>query len=174
MYFVIQVMVSKEKDMMDQICKNIDSSLVLNLFVPTRERMKKINKKWVKYEERCFPGYIFIETNKPKEVAKELRKINGFTKLVGFGDIGKISYIPLSNKEEVMINKLLGKDEDNTKIKLSRVTISEGKKVKVIDGPLIGFEGTVIKYNLHKRTAMVDIDFDGKIISVQLGIDVVE
>ena len=71
MYFVIQVMSKTENALMNQIKNNFDSSLVSDVFIPIKERMKKINGKWVKTEEKIFPGYIFIETSKPKEVAKQ-------------------------------------------------------------------------------------------------------
>lgn len=174
MYFVIQVMSKTENALMNQIKNNFDSSLVSDVFIPIKERMKKINGKWVKTEEKFFPGYIFVETSKPKEVAKQLRKIEGFTRLVGFGDVGKINYVPLSKKDEEMINSLLARKNKESIVKLSKIYIDEGKKVKIMDGPLLGFEGTLIKYNLHKRTALVDVDFNGKVISVQLGIDIVK
>ena len=79
--------------------------------------------------------------------------------------------MPLSEDEEKMINRLIGK---NNVIDLSRITIEEGKVVKIIDGPLMGFEGTIIKYNLHKRVAMVEIDFAGNKSKIQLGIDIIE
>ena len=38
----------------------------------------------------------------------------------------------------------------------------------------MGFEGKIIKYNLHKRVAMVEIDFAGNKSKIQLGIDIIE
>ena len=38
----------------------------------------------------------------------------------------------------------------------------------------MGFEGTIIKYNLHKRVAIIEIDFAGNKSKIQLGIEIIE
>lgn len=174
MYFVIQVKSTSENEMMNSIKRIVDEIYISDIFIPTRVRMKKAKGSWQKYQERWFPGYIFVETNKPKELARELRKVDGFTKLVGFGNIGNITYTPLSKKDENLINRLMNRENKESVISLSKIEIDEGKKIRVIDGPLLGFEGTVIKYNFHKRTALVDMDFNGNVVSVQLGIEIIE
>lgn len=171
MYFVIQVISRTENEMMKNIKDYVSASLIKDIFVPLRKRMKKVDSKWVEYEERCFPGYIFVETDYPKELNAELRKIEKFSLLVGFGKGSARYFMPLSDEEEVFINRLIGK---NNVIDLSKVTIEEGKVVKIIDGPLMGFEGTIIKYNLHKRVAIIEIDFAGNKSKIQLGIDIIE
>ena len=171
MYFVIQVVSRTENEMMKTIKDYVPKPFIKDIFVPLRKRMKKIDSKWIEYEERCFPGYIFVETDYPKELNGELRKIEKFSMLVGFGKGASRYFMPLSEDEEKMINRLIGK---NNVIDLSRITIEEGKVVKIIDGPLMGFEGTIIKYNLHKRVAMVEIDFAGNKSKIQLGIDIIE
>ena len=42
MYFVIQVMSKTENALMNQIKNNFDSSLISDVFIPIKERMKKI------------------------------------------------------------------------------------------------------------------------------------
>lgn len=172
MYFVIQVMSTNEQKMMDHFKKDMDTLYYSDMFIPLRVRMKKKQNKWIEVEERVFPGYIFVETSTPKEFARELRKIDGFKRLVGFGSTGGIHYTPLSKKNEEMIRKLIG--NGNHRIELSSIQIEEGKKIKVVDGPLLGFEGIVTRYNLHKRVALVDIDLNGMVVSVQLGIEVLK
>lgn len=171
MYFVIQVVSRTENEMMKTIKDYVPSSLIKDIFVPLRKRMKKVDSKWIEYDERCFPGYIFVETDLPKELSVELKKIEKFSMLVGFGKGASRYFMPLSEEEEVMINRLIGK---NNVIDLSRITIEEGKVIKIIDGPLMGFEGTLIKYNLHKRVAIIEIDFAGNKSKIQLGIDIIE
>ena len=171
MYFVIQVTSRTEEEMIKKIKLCIDSSLIEDIFCCKRERCKKVNGKWIEYKETCFPGYIFVSTSKPSLLARELRNVEGFSRLVGFGKLGSFSFMPLSEDEEKMINHLIGK---NNVIELSTIEFEEGNKVKIIDGPLIGLEGQIVKFNFHKRVAYVNINFGNTTTLLQLGIDMIE
>ncbi len=171
MYFVINTMSKLEEEMMNRIKRSIDNDLVSDIFIVKRKRLRKKDGKWKEYEEKMFPGYIFVETEKPKKLASEIRRVDGFKRLVGMGDITNMNYIPLSIDEENMINNLIGKEKKT--IDISKISIDEGKSVKIISGPLVGYEGKVLKYDLHKRVALVSIPFAGRVITIHLGIDVV-
>lgn len=62
----------------------------------------------------------------------------------------------------------------NNVIELLTIKFEEGNKVKIIDGPLVGLEGQIVKYNFHKRVAYVNISFGNVTTLLQLGIDVIE
>lgn len=175
MYFVIQVTSRNEYKMKEKIEKIVSSSFYDDIFIPTRIRQKKIQGKWIDYEDRLFPGYLFVETEKPNELADELKKIIGFTKILGYKDKEGIHYTPLSDSESDLIDKLLNRKNKtrNSLLPLSEVIIEEGRQVKVISGPLFGFEGKVVKYDLHKRIAILSIDFAGSTAKVNVGIDLI-
>ena len=84
----------------------------------------------------------------------------------------------LSSQMSKYKGKMLRKNKSNESVRFEMIPETaepeEGKVVKIIDGPLMGFEGTIIKYNLHKRVAMVEIDFAGNKSKIQLGIDIIE
>lgn len=171
MYFVINTMSKKEDEMLNRIKKSINENIYSEMFIVKRKRLRKKEGSWLEYEEKIFPGYIFVETDKPKEFASILRRIEGFKRLVGTGDIGYMTYLPLVEDEEKMINDLIGKESKT--IDLSYIKIDEGRNFKIISGPLCGYEGKVIKYDLHKKTALISIPFASRETSVQVGIDII-
>ncbi len=171
MYFVINTMSRLEEEMMSKIKRSLDNKIISDIFIVKRKRLRKKDGNWKEYEEKLFPGYIFVETEDPKKIASEIRNIDGFKKLVGMGEIGHMNYIPLTLDEENMINDLIGKEKKT--IGISTISIEEGKSVKIISGPLVGYEGKVLKYDLHKRVALVSIPFAGRETTIQLGIDVI-
>jgi transcriptional antiterminator NusG len=156
--------------MMKKIKLGVDSSLFNDVFVPLRERVRKEEGKWNKYEEICFPGYIFLDTDKPKEFNSSLRYIEGFARVVSFGNTEKRNIVPLSEDEERIIYSLIGV---NKKIELTTINVDVNKKIKVISGPLQGFEGKVLKYDLHKHTASVELDLNGIKNKLTVGLDVI-
>ena len=172
MYFVINTISQKEQEILDKIKRGINNDIYKDIFIVKRKRLRKKEGKWLEYEERMFPGYIFVETDKPKEFAGLIRKIDGFKRLVATGNVGYMTYVPLTNDEEKMINDLIGK-EDKT-INLSYISIDEGKNVQIISGPLCGYEGKIIKYDLHKRVAYISIPFASRETVVQVGIDIIK
>lgn len=177
MYYVIHTISGEENKLLDRIGVHINKKTFTDIFVPIRKREKKVEGKWTLVEERWFPGYIFVETNTPKDFVAELNKLEGFKRLVGYRNVReeKISYIPLSPWEEMYLNKLLRRDAVNKSktVDLSKVIIEPGKQVKVIDGPLYGLDATMVKYDLHKRVAVISFEMFGQQVETQIGIDIV-
>ena len=62
----------------------------------------------------------------------------------------------------------------NNVIELSTIEFEEGNKVKIIDGPLVGLEGQIVKYNFHKRVVYDNLKFGSATTLLQLGIDMIE
>lgn len=75
------------------------------------------------------------------------------TKLLsGETETGKKKFIPLSNEEKTLISAFIG-DEDHV-MKMSEGII-EGDQIRVLKGPLQGYEALVAKVDRHKRLARV-------------------
>ena len=173
MYFVIHTTSGKEDELIENIKKNYDASIFKDVFSVKRELKKKFNGKRNDITERLFPGYIFVETDSPKDMHILLNSIEGYSKVVGFKDNEIIHYIPLSEIEEDFIKGLAGKDVDHT-ISVSEIEVLEGKKIRVISGPLLGQEGIVKKVNLHKRVAEVEIIFLNQPVMIEFGIEIIK
>ncbi|MCQ2799757.1 MAG: hypothetical protein MJ228_03205 [Bacilli bacterium] len=177
MYYVIHTMTGEENKLLDRIGVYVNKNTFTDIFVPVRKREKKINGEWTLYEERWFPGYVFVETTTPREFVAELSKLEGYKRLVGYRNerLEKISYIPLSPWEEKYLDKLLRRDSVNKSktVDITKIAIEEGKQIKVIDGPLFGLDATIVKYDLHKRVAVISFEMFGQKVETQVGIDIV-
>ena len=64
------------------------------------------------------------------------------------------------------------RDEEH-RTSISRIEIEEGNTVRVVDGPLRGYLGNVVKVNLHKREAVVRVEFMGRDLELKMGVDMV-
>ena len=71
---------------------------------------------------------------------------------------GKKKFIPLSNEEKTLISAFVG-DEDHV-MKMSEGII-EGDQIRVLKGPLQGYEALVAKVDRHKRLAYIDLNILG-------------
>ena len=77
----------------------------------------------------------------------------------------------LDEKEESMVKELGNKDH---KTLLSRIKVGEQRTIRIIDGPLKNYEGNIVKVNLHRREAVVQVDFMGRAVELYMGIEMVE
>ena len=130
--------------------------------------MKKFRGRWHKVEEILFPGYVFAVTGKPEELYENLRRIWKMTKVLGREER---YFVPLNEEEENMVRKM-GNREHRTEI--SRVEVLEGKRFRVVEGPLKNYMEYVVKVNLHKREVGVQVEFMERTLDLYMGIEMVE
>lgn len=168
MWYVIQTLSGEEEKTADVIRKMVPSNFVQECFVPKRERMKKFRGNWNKVEEVLFQGYAFVVSERPGDLYEELRRVPKLTKVLGRETD---SFFSLSEKEERLVQKMGDKKH---KTSLSKVTVGEGKKIQVIDGPLKEYTGNIVKMNLHKREVTVKVGFMGREMELKMGIEMVD
>lgn len=167
MWYVIQTLGGEEERTADMIRKCIPSYYMEECFVPKRERMKKFHGRWNKVEEVLFHGYVFVISQQPEELYCQLRQIPKLTKFLGRE---KDYYIPLSEEEKRLVHEI-GDEEHKTSI--SKVEVVEGKQIQVIDGPLKGYVGNIVKANLHKREVKICVEFMNRTMELFMGIEMV-
>ena len=83
----------------------------------------------------------------------------------------KKKFTPLSNEEKTLISAFVG-DEDHV-MKMSEGII-EGDQIRVLKGPLQGYEALVAKVDRHKRLAYIDLNILGRIKTVKVGLEIVQ
>lgn len=171
MYYVIQVESQKEEKTISDIRNSVSNELIIDIFTP--KYTTNIKRKGIFYQtiKNCFPGYIFVKTNKPLELVKSLSFLPSFTKMLGKSRYFDV-FTPLNEYEERMIEILYNQENEHT-IKLSEVTFKEGSKIVVLSGPLLGQESFIKKLDLHKRIAIIPIDICGRSVDVKLGFDII-
>ena len=135
--------------------------LVLQIVVPTEDRVEvKDGQRTVK-TRKIFPGYVLVKMIVTNESWYLVRNTQGVT---GFVEQGS-EPIPLSDEE---IRRL---GIEKTVIELN---IEVGDGIKVITGPFKGFTGTVEEVNVDKQTVRTKIDMFGRSTPVELEFDQID
>ena len=101
-----------------------------------------------------------------EQLAENLRKVTGMTRLLGTGD----EIIPLSQEEVELLLKL-GKEEQLVAMSTG---IIENDQVRILTGPLQGMEGYIRKINRHKRKAWVSIEMFGRSVDMEVGLEIIK
>lgn len=166
MWYVVQVFTGTEEKTRLQCQNSISSDVIEDCFIPYYEEKKHIRGEWVIQKKILFPGYLFFITTEIEKLYRELQYIQGLTKLLKTGE----DVVSLTEEEVNFLISFGGKEQI--------VPLSEGiivnSKVKVLSGPLVGREGYIRKIDRHKRKALLEIAMFGRMLKVQMGLEIVE
>lgn len=165
MWYVIQVYTGKEEETADQ-CRARVAVGAEEVFVPLVERMTKVRGEWEVVRTRLFPGYVFIETDRPGDLYMRLKEVRAMTRLLKTGE----EITPLYREEEEYLRSL--EDEEHV-VRYSEGYL-EGERLVVTSGALKGQEGKIRKILRHKRLVVLEVPLLGREVEVTLGLGVVE
>ena len=174
MYYVIQVKTGKEQKAIEDIIKNNHShDSHFDVFAPYRKEKRKYKGEEKEVIQRCFPGYIFVETDDVKQLFIDLYWTPGFTKLLG-READTNNFVPLNADESRMIDILYSRNT-NRITEISNIEVKEGQIVRVLDGPLslLGLEAKIKKVDLHKRKVVVEYMLCHRLVTSEIGINII-
>ncbi len=172
MWYVVQVVGGREHSAARKIEQQANETTFNSCFVPLYEARKRCSGAWKTCKKVLFPGYVFVDTKTPDAFRIELNKVSARTKLLsgGSGDEER-KFIPLSNDEKTLISTFIG--NESHVLKMSEGII-EGDEIRVLKGPLQGYETLVKKIDRHKRIALIDLEILGRIKTVKVGLEIVQ
>ncbi len=173
MWYVMQVVSGQENRTVFLVEKMISHKILENCFVPVRRLRKKFHGTWREVTEKLFPGYVFMISEQPRLLYEELKQIPALTRLLGRCEE---YFTPLTEKDVRMLEKLWNGTggSGNLEVKISKIAVDEGNQIRILSGPLADLEGQIRKVNLHKRIAVVEVEFMGNQSLVHLGVEMVE
>ena len=173
MWYVMQVASNRESSTVTLLEELMPSYVMEQCFVPVRKMMKKFKGRWQEVTEKLFPGYVFLISGQPELLYEELKDIPALTKMLGSCE-QKVT--PLSEGDIQLLKKLQNwmDDEIVSEVDISQIHVAEGNQIQIISGPLSNMEGQIKKINLHKRIAVVEVEFMGNKSLLHLGIEMVE
>lgn len=166
MWYAVWVCTGQEEKVRKLCCEKLtDSKAFEGCFLPRYEIEKKEKGKWIKREEILFPGYLFFVAENAEKLSEELRRFPEFTRILGDED----GPIPLYQHEVDFLQRFA---DDNQVFGMS-VGDLIGGKLEITSGPLKDYQGRVIQVNRHKRQAILEMEFFGRIINMKVGLEIV-
>ncbi|MBR5229762.1 MAG: transcription termination/antitermination protein NusG [Firmicutes bacterium] len=130
-------------------------NLILDVVVPTEDRVEIKNGQRKVKTRKMFPGYVIVKMIVTNESWYLVRNTQGVTGFVGHGS----DPIPLSTEEV----RRMGIE----KIYID-LDVEIGDTVKVINGPFESFMGVVEEVNMEKQTLKAKISMFGRDTPVEL------
>jgi transcription termination/antitermination protein NusG len=143
----------------------------LTPFIPMHEMLFKTTGIVKKEVKPLFPSYVFIESKVSEKKFMEkisvlLRSSSDILRLLRYSE----SEIAMRESEKQMLLSLCN---ENYYIEASSGVI-EGDKVKIIHGPLKGWESMVRKIDRHKKLAWIDLEFIGEVRLICVSLEIIQ
>ena len=135
--------------------------LILEVNIPMETVTEITDTQTKTVERKVFPGYVLVKMVMTDESWLLVRNVRGVTGFVGSAN----KAIPLTD-EEVFA---MGVEKREVK-----VGFDVGSTVKVTDGPLDGFLGTVDEIDIEKERVRVIVSMFGRETPVDLEFDQIE
>ena len=115
-----------------------------------------------------FPGYIFLEAEADEIQARQwaFRRTDGFFRFLKSNQ----DITPLADKDLELVLHFIKKAGPIAGI--SRVFFNEKSRIVVIEGPLMGLEGRIIKVDKRKKRAKVKLNLYDDSFAIDLAFEV--
>src|SRR3990170_2344549 len=132
---------------------------ILDILVPTQEKIEIKEGKKNTVREKIFPGYILIKMVMDDATWLAVRTTPGITSFVGMSN----KPTPLPESEVSSIQKFMTMEAPKFK-----TTFSEGEAVKIVDGPFAEFLGSISEIDEAKGKLKVLVSIFGRETPVEL------
>jgi transcriptional antiterminator NusG len=142
--------------------------ITVPIHFPQRSLDIRRRKSIIHTRSGIFPGYIFIEIENEDEIHKyhwDFRRTEGFYRFMRSNQ----DIRPLADRDLELVlhfirrvGPLAGK---------SFVTFDENSRIVVIEGPMAGLEGKIIKVDKRKGRAKIKLDIYGDSFSIDFAFE---
>ncbi|MDR0495389.1 MAG: antiterminator LoaP [Treponema sp.] len=115
-----------------------------------------------------FPGYIFVESEREDILARqwEFRRTDGFYRFLKSNQ----NISPLADRDLELVLHFIKKGPIAG---VSRVFFNEDDRIVVVDGPLIGLEGRIIKVDKRKKRAKIKLNLYNDSFAIDLAFELI-
>jgi transcriptional antiterminator NusG len=169
-YYAVQVKTRSEEKYI-RLYKAVHPQTPVNIYFPKRQMDIRRKGALVRGTPAIFPGYIFLEIDNEDDILKyhwDFRRIDGFFRFLKSNQ----NIAPLENRDlELVLHfiKRVGPVAGK-----SRVYFNENSRIVVIDGPLMGLEGRIIKVDKRKGRAKIKLDLYDDSFSIDLAFEAID
>ena len=167
-YYAIQVWTGKEEDFSLRISE--DSRMDATAFIPKKAVMIRKAGKMRREERPLFPGYVFLATDTSDLAVIQrwiIRTTTHFVRALASTKEPR----PVKEKDRRLLAHFMsfGKVAD-----ISKVCFDADDRIVVVEGPLKGLEGLIVKVDKRKRRAKIRLDMCENSFLVDMGFEILD
>lgn len=153
MWYVMRTVPGSEEEAVRLMERVLDHKLWKQCRILKKERLFRIRGQYVVNQQAMFPGYILIETNRPKGLLEELEKARAFPKILGDG---VKELVPLEADDLDFLQSVCGENL-NKVMGLSNIEVDAEGQICGVQGILEPYAEQIQMQRLRKRFVVVKV-----------------
>ena len=168
-YYAIQVKTRGEEKYI-RLLNSLHPEVGLPMYFPQRRINIRRGGMMKPLTSAVFPGYIFIEAENVDIIAHQwaFRRTDGFYRFLRSNQ----NISPLMERDLELALHFIKRAGPVAGV--SRVYFNENSRIVVMDGPLVGLEGRIIKVDKRKKRAKVKLNLYDDAFAIDLAFEVME
>ncbi len=164
LYFAIQVK-TREESKFITLTKNMYPRLTIDIVCPRRSLTIRRGGKTKQVEAPLYPGYVFLRSIAlDPDLYWAIKKVPGFFRFLK----SNTNIQPLEGKDLELLLHFLHYGEV---IHKSQAIFDENKRVVILEGPLKGLEGRIVKVDRRKGRVKIKLELQDELFMVDLGVE---
>ena len=154
---------SKVKEKLEMRAQSMNmEDLICRVIIPEQKVIEEKDGVQKEKIKKIFPGYILVEMIMTDEAWFVVRNTPGVTGFIGSSGKGaKPTPLQPFEVENILHSMGMARMDTNAKLEV-------GEKVKIIDGPFVGMNGTIESIDADNNIANVLVDLFGQETSVEV------
>ena len=171
-YYAVQVKTRGEEKFI-RLFRALNPDYPAAIYFPTRNLSVRRRGVMVQTTPAVFPGYIFLETDGQETIRRwhwQFRRTDGFFRFLK----SNRNVRPLEGRDLETVLHFIKKTGPLAQAGISKVYFDEKARIVVVDGPLAGLEGNIIKVDKRKGRAKIKLDLYDDSFIIDLGFEMIE
>ncbi len=161
-YYVMQVRAREEEKCLDR-ARETAAQRPVEFYWPRRELRIRKGGRWKETAAPIFPGYIFISASvAPSALYRLVKSVPGFVRFLK----SNTDITPLEGPDLELVRHFLRHGEI---VRKSLVKFETDQRIQVLEGPLKGLEGMIIKVDKRKKRIKVRLELYANSFSIDFG-----
>ncbi len=168
-YYAVQVVASQEEALIGWVLRHQEGFRQdARFFFPRRRLTIRRQGRQLQELYPVFPGYVFVEAaGIGRSLYDLVRHGPGFCRFLR----SNTDIRPLGQRDLAVLVHFMGGDGI---AESSLVYFNEKDRIVVVDGPLMGMEGNIVKVDRRKKRAKIRLDFASESFHLDLAFEVIE
>jgi transcription antitermination factor NusG len=140
--------------------------LGLEIFLPRVTALSRHRDRRVYLQVPLFSGYLFIHSDLAPPVYQEIIKLPGVVRILGV----RGRHQPVPRETVASLRVMVSSDRPY----YPWPYLERGRRVRIMEGPLIGTEGIILERRAKKRRLVVAVELFQRAVAVELEDEAVE
>jgi len=168
-YYAVQVKTRGEEKYIRRF-RILNPGCSIEIYFPKRTITVRRRGVMTQTTPAVFPGYLFLESDDQllRSYQWQFRRTDGFYRFLKSNQ----DIRPLSGRDLETVLHFIKRA--GPLAGLSQVYFDENSRIVVVEGPLAGLEGNIIKVDKRKRRAKIKLDLYDNSFTIDLGFELME